>query len=249
MSETIPEGTLVLSRFNSDFMMERTLGKGAFGQVFKARNKLDSNTYAVKRMVLNQNNPNNLKKILLEVQLLSQMHHMNIVRYYQAWTENISPQELGEIQKEMSDDSQLDQEHETDEIPVLEAEKNKNTKTNKVQIIKQFDAINMNKTLSPKKDELTKTKERQKSVTKQSLCDSDIYGTNHNTNSKQNMKGNFNSENISHAEGNQQSNKVDQQHNNKKFEEFREAEVNHNVKTQDNQIVVETLHRIQENNY
>ena len=249
MSETIPEGTLVLSRFNSDFMMERTLGKGAFGQVFKARNKLDSNTYAVKRMVLNQNNPNNLKKILLEVQLLSQMHHMNIVRYYQAWTENISPLELEEIQKEMSDDSQLDQEHETDEIPVLEAEKNKNTKTYKVQIIKQFDAINMNKTLSPIKDELTQTKERQKSVTKQSLCDSDIQGSNHNTNLKQNMKGNVNSENISHAEGNYQSNKVDQQSINKKLDEFCEAEVKHNVKTQDNQIIVKTLHKIEENNY
>lgn len=85
------------SRFEQEFECEKLLGKGAFGNVFKARNKLDGNSYAIKRLILNYNYKARVKKILNEVQVLSQLNHSNVVRYNNAWTEAISSEELERI--------------------------------------------------------------------------------------------------------------------------------------------------------
>lgn len=103
------------SRFAYDFTMIKTLGKGAFGRVFKVKNNLDENKYAIKRMVLNYNHKKKVEKILTEVQLLSQIHHMNIVRYYQAWTESIPLEELQKLKNELSEDSGVESEDEAEE--------------------------------------------------------------------------------------------------------------------------------------
>ena len=96
------------SRFQHDFKLLKILGKGAFGCVFKVLNNLDGNKYAVKRMVLNYAQTKKVQTILTEVQLLSQLHHMNIVRYNQAWTESISEEEMMKIRDEMSEDDECD---------------------------------------------------------------------------------------------------------------------------------------------
>lgn len=79
--------TLGTSRYRSDFEEIEFLGRGAFGEVIKVRNKIDSRYYAIKRIRLDPSNVEYNKKIFREVTTLSRLHHDRIVRYYQAWIE------------------------------------------------------------------------------------------------------------------------------------------------------------------
>ena len=76
------------SRYASDFIEIEFLGKGGFGQVVKAQNRLDGRFYAVKKIPLDPSREDNNRKILREVMTLARLHHQNVVRYYQAWLEN-----------------------------------------------------------------------------------------------------------------------------------------------------------------
>lgn len=78
-------GTSALSRYNQDFDEAGRLGKGGFGQVVKARNKLDGRFYAVKK--ISQKSAAALKDTLSEIMLLSRLNHPYVVRYYTAWLE------------------------------------------------------------------------------------------------------------------------------------------------------------------
>lgn len=70
------------SRFLSDFDLERCLGKGGFGVVFEAKNKLDDCKYAVKRITL-PNKKESRERVMREVKTLANCEHQNIVRYFQ----------------------------------------------------------------------------------------------------------------------------------------------------------------------
>uniref|UniRef100_A0A3Q3N0M2 non-specific serine/threonine protein kinase n=1 Tax=Mastacembelus armatus TaxID=205130 RepID=A0A3Q3N0M2_9TELE len=70
-----------LSRFTSDYDSIESLGKGGFGHVYRAREKLLDKNYAIKIV-------RGTKKALREVLALSDLHHTNIVRYYDCWMEN-----------------------------------------------------------------------------------------------------------------------------------------------------------------
>lgn len=72
------------SRYASDFEEIAVLGKGAYGQVVKARNTLDSRYYAIKKI---RHTEEKLSTILSEVMLLSSLNHQYVVRYYAAWLE------------------------------------------------------------------------------------------------------------------------------------------------------------------
>ncbi|KAE8553034.1 hypothetical protein EYB25_004413 [Talaromyces marneffei] len=73
------------SRYAHDFDEAGRLGRGGFGQVVKARNKLDGRFYAIKK--ISQNSPGTLKDTLSEIMLLSRLNHPYVVRYYTAWLE------------------------------------------------------------------------------------------------------------------------------------------------------------------
>ncbi|KAF0027302.1 hypothetical protein F2P81_020043 [Scophthalmus maximus] len=73
----------VLSRFTSDFDLIVPLGKGAFGHVFKAKEKLLDKYCAVKIVRCKE-----IHKALREVKALSDLQHCNIVRYYTCWMED-----------------------------------------------------------------------------------------------------------------------------------------------------------------
>ncbi|KAI4260276.1 MAG: hypothetical protein LQ352_000398 [Teloschistes flavicans] len=88
------------SRFATDFVQAGKLGKGGYGSVVKARNRLDSNFYAVK--IINKCTEAALDKVLNEVRLLSQLNHPNVVRYYTAWKELENPATTG-IHDDLSD--------------------------------------------------------------------------------------------------------------------------------------------------
>ncbi|XP_032674850.1 eIF-2-alpha kinase GCN2 isoform X2 [Odontomachus brunneus] len=76
------------SRIQKEFEVLKWLGKGAFGDVLKVKNKLDGGIYAIKRIELNPKKKQLNKKITREVKLLSRMNHENVVRYYNSWIES-----------------------------------------------------------------------------------------------------------------------------------------------------------------
>jgi translation initiation factor 2-alpha kinase 4 len=73
------------SRYHQDFDETGQLGRGGFGQVVKARNKLDGRLYAIKK--ISQTSAAALKDTLSETMLLSRLNHSYVVRYYTAWLE------------------------------------------------------------------------------------------------------------------------------------------------------------------
>nr|XP_043901598.1 interferon-induced, double-stranded RNA-activated protein kinase-like [Solea senegalensis] len=73
--------TSTQSRFILEFDSISRLGKGGFGSVYKAREKLVNKYYAVKVVQFK-------KKALREVTALSDLHHHNIVRYFNCWKED-----------------------------------------------------------------------------------------------------------------------------------------------------------------
>lgn len=75
-----------ISRFESDYENIQCRGRGGFGVVFEARKKLESVSYAVKRIRM-PSKPELQEKVMREVKALANMHHQNIVRYYTSWTE------------------------------------------------------------------------------------------------------------------------------------------------------------------
>lgn len=66
------------SRYREDFVEEGRLGKGGFGEVVKARKKLDGQIYAIKKIT--QKSSASLTEVLKEVRLLSQLSHPSVVR-------------------------------------------------------------------------------------------------------------------------------------------------------------------------
>lgn len=82
------------SRYEQDFSEMEEVGSGGFGKVFKVKNKLDEETYAIKKIVFKKKiSHSQLKKVLREVKALARLDHPNVVRYFQAWIE----ERLGDI--------------------------------------------------------------------------------------------------------------------------------------------------------
>ncbi|KAF2106787.1 kinase-like protein [Lophiotrema nucula] len=76
------------SRYASDWVEAGRLGKGGYGEVVKARNKVDGRIYAIKK--IKQKSASALTEVLSEVMLLSRLNHPCVVRYYTAWPEEES---------------------------------------------------------------------------------------------------------------------------------------------------------------
>ncbi|KAG6751091.1 hypothetical protein POTOM_045608 [Populus tomentosa] len=61
-------------------------GNGTYGKVMKCKHKLDLMEYAVKKIKIGYHDR---EVILREASTHAKMHHKHIVRYHQAWTENL----------------------------------------------------------------------------------------------------------------------------------------------------------------
>ncbi|KAH8292236.1 hypothetical protein KR054_007547 [Drosophila jambulina] len=83
---TSHSGEHYTSRFQTDFELMQCLGRGGFGVVFEAKNKLDENRYAIKRITL-PNKEASRQRVLREARTLASCEHHNIVRYFHSWTE------------------------------------------------------------------------------------------------------------------------------------------------------------------
>uniref|UniRef100_A0A8D2IY38 PRKR-like endoplasmic reticulum kinase n=1 Tax=Varanus komodoensis TaxID=61221 RepID=A0A8D2IY38_VARKO len=75
-----------VSRYLTDFEPIQCLGRGGFGVVFEAKNKVDDCNYAIKRIRL-PNREQAREKVMREVKALAKLEHPCIVRYFNAWLE------------------------------------------------------------------------------------------------------------------------------------------------------------------
>jgi serine/threonine protein kinase len=82
--------TTFTSRFLDDYEPKRRLGRGGFGIVLEAHNKLVDISYAVKRIPLPLTYQAR-KKVMREVQSHARLGHQHIVRYFVTWTETPPP--------------------------------------------------------------------------------------------------------------------------------------------------------------
>lgn len=74
--DTIP------SRYSSDFEQLSSIGRGAYGTVVRAKNRLDGRVYAIKKIMSMSNS-----RVLREVSSLARLNHPSIVRYFTSWVE------------------------------------------------------------------------------------------------------------------------------------------------------------------
>lgn len=86
LSNSVSSTSEYNSRYSSDFDSIQRLGRGGFGIVFEARNKIDDCHYAVKRICLPLQKEAR-ERVMREVRALAKLDHAGIVRYYNAWLE------------------------------------------------------------------------------------------------------------------------------------------------------------------
>ncbi|XP_042905414.1 eukaryotic translation initiation factor 2-alpha kinase 3 isoform X2 [Parasteatoda tepidariorum] len=79
-----------VSRFQKEFHFITILGKGGFGVVMEAKNKIDDCDYAVKRIriIVDGRKERRYDGVLREVKALAKLDHPHIVRYFNSWVEN-----------------------------------------------------------------------------------------------------------------------------------------------------------------
>ncbi|CAF0736588.1 unnamed protein product [Rotaria sordida] len=73
------------SRYTLEYEHVRFLGRGGFGVVFEAINKLDQRRVAIKRVSLKK--PSGKERALKEIRCLAVLNHPNLIQYYYAWNE------------------------------------------------------------------------------------------------------------------------------------------------------------------
>eukprot|EP01105_Mastigella_eilhardi_P019642 TRINITY_DN4639_c0_g1_i2.p1 TRINITY_DN4639_c0_g1~~TRINITY_DN4639_c0_g1_i2.p1 ORF type:complete len:1383 (-),score=422.18 TRINITY_DN4639_c0_g1_i2:93-4241(-) len=101
------------SRYKTDFAELEFIGKGSYGEVVKARNNLDGRVYAIKKIRNNGSNQKLTQKILREVTTLSRLNHEHVVRYFQAWLENLGTADRHPLHG--SDSSSFDDDEDDDD--------------------------------------------------------------------------------------------------------------------------------------
>ncbi|NXI89046.1 E2AK1 kinase, partial [Rhipidura dahli] len=77
------------SRYLNEFEEVARLGKGGYGKVYKVRNKLDGQFYAIKKIKIKKATRRDCMKVLREVKVLAGLQHPNIVGYHTAWMEQV----------------------------------------------------------------------------------------------------------------------------------------------------------------
>eukprot|EP01089_Gocevia_fonbrunei_P016260 TRINITY_DN4978_c0_g1_i2.p1 TRINITY_DN4978_c0_g1~~TRINITY_DN4978_c0_g1_i2.p1 ORF type:complete len:673 (-),score=136.02 TRINITY_DN4978_c0_g1_i2:117-2135(-) len=102
------------ARYTEDFeQLPGKLGEGGFGVVVKAVRRLDGTTYAIKKIhfkVFSEISTRKIERIIREVKALARLDSPNICRYFNAWIEPISKEDLNQLdekckEKDYSSDS------------------------------------------------------------------------------------------------------------------------------------------------
>uniref|UniRef100_A0A182WG09 non-specific serine/threonine protein kinase n=1 Tax=Anopheles minimus TaxID=112268 RepID=A0A182WG09_9DIPT len=131
----LPAG-LDWSRYYREFEEVSFIAGGGFGKVYRSRNKLDGNVYAVKKVTIRSTTIKNVLIHLNEVKTLASLNHINIVPYKAAWLEplmspgknSVNSASTGESSSSESDeaddthdtiDSLRRPEHDSEEFDIL----------------------------------------------------------------------------------------------------------------------------------
>jgi serine/threonine protein kinase len=77
-------------RFEKIYSNSSIIGKGTFGEVFKAKKLTDNHSYALKRVYFNLNLDDQNLPLFAEVEALKKATHENLVRYYTFWIEELN---------------------------------------------------------------------------------------------------------------------------------------------------------------
>lgn len=96
---------LLPSRYQREFEEVGKLGKGGFGEVVKARNRMEGTFYAIKKI---RHRAEKLDSLLSEVLSLARLNHQYIVRYYSCWVEDAIDDDYDQSDEdELSDELEL----------------------------------------------------------------------------------------------------------------------------------------------
>lgn len=68
------------SKSSAQYQLKQVIGKGSYGIVYKAENKTTGQIVAIKE--INYDNDDDLKEIMIEINLLKNLNHINIVKYH-----------------------------------------------------------------------------------------------------------------------------------------------------------------------
>lgn len=79
--------SMLFSRYHTDFEQIEKLASGGFGSVYRARNIVDDNEYAIKKIYFKNSTPEFCEKVLRETRVFSSLNHENIVNYHSSWLE------------------------------------------------------------------------------------------------------------------------------------------------------------------
>eukprot|EP00768_Dysnectes_brevis_P005855 gnl/Dysnectes_brevis/4402_a5895_654.p1 GENE.gnl/Dysnectes_brevis/4402_a5895_654~~gnl/Dysnectes_brevis/4402_a5895_654.p1 ORF type:complete len:416 (-),score=82.81 gnl/Dysnectes_brevis/4402_a5895_654:152-1399(-) len=71
-----------------DFKIEKFLGKGSYGSVFKAKRITDGKLYAIKEINIKYMNVREREDALNEIRILASVFHPNVIGYFEAFHEN-----------------------------------------------------------------------------------------------------------------------------------------------------------------
>ncbi|KAJ7596327.1 kinase-like domain-containing protein [Mycena floridula] len=123
----------VTSRWKEDWEELELLGKGAFGSVVKARNKVDNQIYAVKKVKLKMHSD---AKIFREVNAISRLSHRFIVRYYTTWLETAEPDSAAP-----SESGDSDSEAEMDQTSVPHSSSGKTASSDNLRLYDDLDDL------------------------------------------------------------------------------------------------------------
>ncbi|XP_043554604.1 eukaryotic translation initiation factor 2-alpha kinase 3 isoform X2 [Chiloscyllium plagiosum] len=105
-----------VSRCLTDFELVQCLGRGGFGVVFEAKNKVDDCNYAIKRIRL-PNRDQAREKVMREVKALAKLEHPGIVRYFNSWLETPPEGWQEEMDKQLLKDEGTDWPASSPDVP------------------------------------------------------------------------------------------------------------------------------------
>ena len=89
-------------KFEKLFQDQALIGRGAFGEVFRAKHKIENQEYAIKRVYFPIGKEDEVfsHRFLKEQSILKPLNHKNVIRYYSFWIEMPSDSFLEKFQQE-----------------------------------------------------------------------------------------------------------------------------------------------------